>query len=114
MATYRGQRGEMRKKTLMVGVIASLAFAGCYDDDSADGSGDPVATSASAAARPTAAPVATAAPATTAAATAAPKAVPALDTAFGAQGVRPTPVSTSEDDRFFTVATGPDGRIYAA
>jgi len=116
-------------------VAAGLAIAACSgDDDGALDVSGAVSTAAPLSDPAGSEPAATVAPATDApaeststaptsepvASTATIGSAPAeasgsgLDESFGEAGLLATPISVSEDDRFISVAEGPDGSIYAS
>ncbi len=114
----------MNKKIIGSVIAAGLVLFGCSSDDSdtddttaaTDAAATTAASESTAAAATTAVPATTAAdaPTTSAGTSAGVDPADVLDASFGSGGVLPTPLSTTDADRFISVAEGPDGQIYAS
>lgn len=101
---------HVNRKLLGAVLCASLAVAACSDDDDtiSDATGD-------AGASTTAASSSTASSGgSTSTTTGDDPGTPEFDASFGADGILATPISTTENDRYISVAEGPDGVIYAS
>lgn len=103
------ERHNVNKTILGSLVAAGLALAACSSDDT--GSAETSASGASSttvATEPDTTEPDTTETTTTASSTA------GLDASFGTKGLLASPLSATDDDRFISIAEGPDGSLYAS